>query len=412
MKFLDITLKDLFQIFKDWQPAVFLVAAPILFTLMFGFMFGGFSGPGGNDADSRLPAWIIQQEETPITASFVSFLEESDVLRIESQPAELTLAESKQAVVEEDTAAVILLTEGFSQSLREAGSVILDVILDENSTAGVTAQQSIQTTVNRLKTSAEAASLTLQLYEEKDGALNSSESERLFENAFEQALDGWRSPPVTALPTQTQPDSTTETSEENAFAQSLPGMMAQFAIAGLIGAAEIIVQERKTGALDRLLGTAVSKATILAGHWLAMFAMIFLQFIILVSFGQLFLRLNFFASPWATLILSLASCAFVASLGMLIGILAKVPEQTAVFALIPMFIFAGLGGAWIPIDLLGESVQFASKFTPVFWIMTGFKDILLRGAGLTDILLNVLILVGFSLVFFIPAALLFYRKRT
>lgn len=412
MKFLDITLKDLFQIFKDWQPAVFLVAAPILFTLMFGFMFGGFSGPGGNDADSRLPAWIIQQEETPITASFFSFLEESDVLRIESQPAELTLAESKQAVVEEDTAAVILLTEGFSQSLREAGSVILDVILDENSTAGVTAQQSIQTTVNRLKTSAEAASLTLQLYEEKDGALNSSESERLFENAFEQALDGWRSPPVTALPTQTQPDSTTETSEENAFAQSLPGMMAQFAIAGLIGAAEIIVQERKTGALDRLLGTAVSKATILAGHWLAMFAMIFLQFIILVSFGQLFLRLNFFASPWATLILSLASCAFVASLGMLIGILAKVPEQTAVFALIPMFIFAGLGGAWIPIDLLGESVQFASKFTPVFWIMTGFKDILLRGAGLTDILLNVLILVGFSLVFFIPAALLFYRKRT
>jgi len=412
MKFLDITLKDLFQIFKDWQPAVFLVAAPILFTLMFGFMFGGFSGPGGNDVDSRLSAWIMQQEETPITASFVSFLEDSDVLLIESQPAELTLAESKQAVAKEDTAAVILLTQGFSQSLSETGSVKLDVILDENSTAGITAQQAIQTTVNRLETSAEAASLALQLYEEHDGALNSSESERLFETAFEQALDGWRSPPVTALQTQTQPDSTTETSEENAFAQSLPGMMAQFAIAGLIGAAEIIVQERKTGALDRLLGTAVSKATILAGHWLAMFAMIFLQFIILVSFGQIFLRLNFFASPWATLILSLASCAFVASLGMLIGILAKVPEQTAVFALIPMFIFAGLGGAWIPIDILGKSVQFASKFTPVSWIMTGFKDILLRGAGLTDILLNVLILVGFSLVFFIPAALLFYRKRT
>jgi ABC transporter DrrB family efflux protein len=290
--------------------------------------------------------------------------------------------------------------------------VQIDVVLDESSTAGITAQQTIQTVVNRLETAAKTASLVVQLYEEKEGALNPPESDRLYETAFGEALDAWRSPPVTALETVTKPKDSTGTSEENAFAQSLPGMMAQFAIAGLIGAAEIIVQERKTGALDRLLGTAVSKFTILAGHWLAMFAMIFLQFIILVSFGQIFLRLNFFASPWATLILSLASCAFVASLGLLIGILAKVPEQTAVFALIPMFIFAGLGGAWMPIDLLGKSVQFASKFTPVSWIMTGFKDILLRGASLNGIIGNVLILLGFSMLFFIPAAVVFYRKRT
>jgi ABC-2 type transport system permease protein len=161
-----------------------------------------------------------------------------------------------------------------------------------------------------------------------------------------------------------------------------------------------------------LLGTAVPKFIILVGHWLAMFAMIFLQFIILVSFGQIFLRLNFLAAPWATFILSLASCAFIASLGLLIGILAKVPEQTAVFALIPMFLFAGLGGAWMPLELLSESVQFVSKFTPVSWIITGFKDILLRGAGMNEVMLNILILLGFSLIFFIPAAVIFYKKRT
>jgi ABC-2 type transport system permease protein len=156
----------------------------------------------------------------------------------------------------------------------------------------------------------------------------------------------------------------------------------------------------------------VPRLAILSGHWLAMFAMIFVQFFVLVTFGQFFLRLNFFSSPGATLILSIASCAFVASLGLLIGILAKMPEQTAVFALIPMFLFAGLGGAWMPIDMLGDTVQKVSKFTPVSWIMTGYKDILIQGAGLNDILLNILILIGFSLVFFIPAAIIFYRKQT
>jgi ABC-2 type transport system permease protein len=189
-------------------------------------------------------------------------------------------------------------------------------------------------------------------------------------------------------------------------------MMAQFAIAGLIGAAEIIVQERKSGALDRLSGTTVLPFEILAGHWLAMFAMIFLQFIILISFGQIFLRLDFFSAPWATLILSITSCAFVASLGLLIGILAKMPEQTAIFALIPMFVFSGLGGAWMPLEFVGETVQKASRFSPVSWIMTGYKGILLRGDGLQQIGVNVLILAGFALLFFIPAAVIFYRNRT
>lgn len=412
MKFLDITLKDLYQIFTDWQPAVFLVAAPIVFTLMFGLMFGGFSGPGGNEGDNRLPVWIVEEEQTAISNSFITFLEDSDVIRIEKQPSDLSDTELNTAVREEDTTAVILLTKGFSQELREVGKVQLDVILDENNTAGITAEQAIQTAINRLETAAKTASLTVEIYTEKQGRLSAKKSEALYDEAFTEAMKAWLSPPVTALETQTQSQNITATSEENAFAQSLPGMMAQFAIAGLIGAAEIIVQERKSGALDRLLGTAVSKFTILAGHWLAMFAMIFLQFIILVSFGQIFLRLNFFASPFATLVLSLASCAFVASLGLLIGILAKMPEQTAVFALIPMFIFAGLGGAWVPIELLGETVQFISKFTPVSWIMTGFKGILLRGAGINDVFINILILAGFSLLFFIPAAVLFYRKRT
>lgn len=412
MRFLDIAIKDLYQIFKDWKPAIFLLAAPILFTLMFGFMFGGFSGPGGNAADDRLPVLIEYENETSLTESFISYLGTSDVIRVEKNMNGSNLETLKTAVDSEDYAAVILISEDFSQTIHQEGKVSLDLILDENSPAGITVKQAIQTAINHLQTAAQAASLVVKSYSEKVGFENPGESETLYDEAFNQSLSAWHNPPVTPLVTQTSIEGSEETSEENAFAQSLPGMMAQFAIAGLIGAAEIIVQERKSGALDRLSGTTVLPFEILAGHWLAMFAMIFLQFIILISFGQIFLRLNFFSAPWATLILSITSCAFVASLGLLIGILAKMPEQTAIYALIPMFVFSGLGGAWMPLEFVGETVQKASRFSPVSWIMTGYKGILLRGDGLQQIGLNVLILAGFAILFFIPAAVIFYRNRT
>ena len=412
MKFLDITFKDLYQLVKDWQPPIFLFAAPILFTLMFGLMFGGFSGPGGNPEENRHPVWIIDEEGTSITESVIEFLESSEVINVESKAPDMELADLKHAVVDEEVTAVIFLSDGFSERVRSENRAAFDVILNENTPAGITVKQTIQTAVNRLETSAKAADKAAELYSEKEGFATESEKETFYETSLQEALAAWDTPPVISQTTQMNTEDTTGTSSENAFAQSLPGMMAQFAIAGLIGASEIIVQERKSGALDRLRGTAVPRLAILSGHWLAMFAMIFVQFIVLITFGQIFLRLNFFSSPGATLILSITSCAFVASLGLLIGILAKMPEQTAVFALIPMFLFAGLGGAWMPIDMLGETVQKVSKFTPVSWIMTGYKDILMQGAGLNDILLNILILIGFSLIFFIPAAIIFYRKQT
>jgi ABC-type multidrug transport system permease subunit len=277
---------------------------------------------------------------------------------------------------------------------------------------GLSIQQEIQSAVARLKTASDAASLAVDVYEKREGFADNDERNTLYVKAFDEMLNAWQNPPVGAVERQTSPDGGQTALEDNAFAHSLPGMMAQFAIAGLIGAAEIVVQERKSGVLDRLRSTAVSKYEILAGHWLAMFGMIFLQFIVLVAFGQIFLRLDFLNAPMATLALSTASCAFVASLGLLIGFLAKMPEQTSIYALIPMFLFAGLGGAWVPMEFLGETVQKVSRFTPVAWIMSGFKDILLRGAGLSGVWMPTLILFGFSALFLMPAVILFYRRES
>ena len=210
----------------------------------------------------------------------------------------------------------------------------------------------------------------------------------------------WDDPAVTMKTTQTGQVEEDDSEGENAYAHSSPGMMAQFSIAGLIGAAEILVQERKSRALARLLTTAISRFEILIGHYLAMFLMIFGQIMILMIFGQLLLRLDYFSAPVSSLLIAVTTAMCAAAMGLLIGALSKSEENAVVYSLIPMFIFSGLGGAWMPLEFTSETVQKIGHLSPVAWTMDGFKNILIRGQGLEAAWLPTLVLLGFSVLFF------------
>jgi ABC-2 type transport system permease protein len=193
------------------------------------------------------------------------------------------------------------------------------------------------------------------------------------------------------------------------MAHSSPSMMLQFAIAALLTAATVIVNERKTRSLQRLLTTATSRTQILLGHYLAIFTMIFGQFVLLIVFGQLALKVDYFRFPLSTLLVAVCAATCISALGLLIGVFARSEEQAIIFSLIPMFVLAGLGGAWVPLDVTGPTFQAIGHVSPVAWAMDGFENIAVRGLGFNSVLLPVAALVGYTLLFFILAAWRFRR---
>ena len=180
-------------------------------------------------------------------------------------------------------------------------------------------------------------------------------------------------------------------------------MMIQFAIVGLIGAAEMLMIERKTRALKRLFTTPTRRFEILAGHLLAMFVVVFLQLAILVLFGNLVLGLNYFHAPAATLLLTAMLALWAATLGLLIGVIAKSSEQVTIFALIPMFVFSALGGAWMPLEYTSRTFSTIGHLTPTAWAIDGFKNLIIRGQGLESVLTPAAVLLGWSALFLILA---------
>jgi ABC-2 type transport system permease protein len=219
-----------------------------------------------------------------------------------------------------------------------------------------------------------------------------------FDDALARAIVAWQDPPFMLAKSGTGQEEEENGEEVSPYAHSSAGMMAQFAIAGLIGAAEVVVMERRSRTLQRLLTTAISKAQVIAGHFLAMFMMILVQLVVLTVFAHLILGVNYWRAPLATLLMVLAFAFFAGALGMLIAALAKTEEQVIIFSLVPMFILSGLGGAWMPLEFTGEAFQRIAHFTPVAWALDGFKNVIMRGLGVTSVLAPAAALLGFGIL--------------
>jgi ABC-2 type transport system permease protein len=232
-----------------------------------------------------------------------------------------------------------------------------------------------------------------------------------FAEALERAVAAWQHPAVTVAVRQSQalaqePDE--EPVMGGGFAHTSPSMIVQFAMAGLVGAGTVLLHERKSGALRRLLTTAISRVEILAGHYLAILLMILGQMVILVAFGQILLRVDYMRAPLATLLVMVTTALWTASLGLLIGALARTEDQATLFALIPMFVLAGMGGAWIPLEITGETFQAIGHVLPTAWAIDGFENIVIRGLGIESVLLPAAIMVAYAVVLF---ALAVWRFR-
>ncbi len=395
-RILDIAQKDLVQILRDRKTLLFLLIMPIAFTFFFAIAFGG---TGQSTADARLPLGFLDQDKSVLSGELGKVLAGSTVVRL-NQNAQSTPADLDKLVADEKQAAAIIIPAGYGQSILDGTPLKLMVIADPSKPATSTVQNEILIAAERLTSAACIAQI----------AAHTSSDPTAFDPALAAALAAWQNPPIRIDQTAS---AAVKVQSNNALsaAHSSPGMMLQFAIAGLMAAATIIVTERKSRSLQRLLTTATSKVHILVGHYLAMFALIFGQFLILMLFGKIFLGVDYLRVPAATLLVAAAAAACIAALGLLIGVFAKSEEQTTILVMIPMFVFSGLGGAWMPLEYTGAVFQTVGHASPIAWAMDGFQNIVIRGLGFSSVLVPSAILVGYALVFFALAVWRFWSAE-
>jgi len=162
-----------------------------------------------------------------------------------------------------------------------------------------------------------------------------------------------------------------------------------------------LLLERKSGIWRRLLTMPISPVTLLIGKIIAYTGVCFSQLLLIVSIGRFlfpFLGLPPFTIDVAvlpliciTLCCSLAACGY----GILLGSACSTMEQASMFGSISIVVAAALGGTMVPSHAMPATMQKISTLSPLNWGLTSFQDILIRGYGLVDIMLNLSLLLLF-----------------
>jgi ABC-2 type transport system permease protein len=412
MRILDLAAKDLRQIFADRKVALLIVAMPILFTAFFGMLFGG----SGTQGDSRLPVGLVNRDpSSSVGPALFTLLEASDSVR----PVALGEKEANAAALkvrDGKIAAAVTVPAGFGQAIWSvldpaflAGDdqdARLLVIVDEGSPSGLTASNAIDTAAARLLGALQSAKLSAAAYEAQAAFADAAARQAYIDQAIALASTAWKAPPLALVAEKA--GATPQKSQPDAYDQASPGLLVQFTIWSLIMSAGVIVLERKSGAMQRLLTTPTRAWQIIAGHALAMFLLTLAQELILLTFGQFALGVDYLRQPIAILLVALAMALWVVSLGMLIGAISRDDSQSLIWSLMAMFVFTGLGGAWFPLEGTGKAFQTIGRLMPSQWAMRGFQNIIVRGQGIQSVWLPVGILLVYALAFF---ALAVWRFR-
>lgn len=378
----NIALKDLQQIVRDRKSFLFLLIMPIAFTLMFGL---AFSGTSSKPVDARLPVGFVNQDQDSIPGKELETqLSQSSVIRLVT--GEKTELQSK--LEQKDLTALVIVPKGYGDSLKNENTLPLTVWADTSINDGMSAKTEVSVAASRLTMAVQTASLL------------APEGGAAFEGILKSSMQSWQNPPVRVKNVEAVPATANTAVNVNKFAHSSPGMLLQFAVAGLMTCALVIISERKNNCLQRLMTTATNRVEILMGHYLSIFLTLFLQFVILIVFGDVALKLNYHSHLLATLLIAVSTALCIGALGLLIGVIAKSEEQSIAFSMILMFALSGLGGAWVPLEITGKTFQAIGHVSPLAWGMDGFENILSRGLGLEAAWLPVAALLGYAIVFF------------
>lgn len=398
MRIFDLALKDLEQIFRDKRAALFLVAMPIVFTLFMGFAYKG--GGGNKPADDRLAlGWVNNDPGGLLAQQLLDSLSKSDSVRV----VQLAPEAVDDAIRKGEVAGVLVVPAGFSGQIA-GGPRQLSLMADPASTTGQSLFQLLRAPVTQLMSSVDIARLSAETVGKPDDASE-------WKAAFMAASQAWMeedSASRVKVEKVVAPDRG-KWYGDNPYNQASPGILVQFAIFGLVTSGQVLVQERKTRTLQRMMTTSMRPWQIVAGHTLAMFAVVFAQEALLVMFGQFALGVNYAHEPLGTLLVAVALGLWIAAMGLLIGVLAKADDQVILFSLMAMFLFSALGGTWFPLDTTGGAFGAIGRLMPSAWAMNGFQNILIRGLKLQSVELPAGILLAYALAFF---GLAVWRFRT
>ncbi len=404
-----IALKDLRLIFRDPSALVMMLLAPFLLTIGMGALTGRFSG-GGGSAFSDVPVEIVNMDQGMLGEALVEIFTSAELAELVAPTVSDDLDQAKALVDTNQTAAVIYIPAGFTESIfspqgKSAQIVqiefyanptlpnsvgllraILDQFINQVEIGRVSAEVIVaQLLQNEIIPPDQAVSLGAQIGQEMGGGVTGISSIKVKTDLAEG-----------------------EGIKFDILAYMAPGMAMMFLMFTVTYGARTLLVENRTGTLPRLLVAPTSPASVLGGKFTGILLTAIAQLVILIGGTSLLFQLQW-GDTLGVILLILAAAIGATGWGIFFAAILKTPGQIAITGSAVMLLFGLLGGSFFDLSLLPDWIQTINKITPNSWANDGFY-VLSLGGRLKDIQPNLIALVSMGTLLFVIATILISKR--
>jgi ABC-2 type transport system permease protein len=411
---LSIAWKDLLILFRDRNALVGAFLLPVVFIVVYLGVMGLSAGGGGTGGDEVKKVTLVVVNNDPDGAAAKTLIENlgrQANIAVDGQYGE---AAARAALDARQIERMLVIPATFSADVaagRQATVRLINNSLDRGTNeamlmavSGVARQMSLE---HQIVASLERLGAMQRANPSFDPATSAEFAVPIAERQFQESSER----PLVVVSSGTPASLGGQEQVQISGVQiGVPGMAVLFIFLTAQITARSIYDEKKTGTFRRLQAAPLGKWPMLIGKLIPNFVLVVLQVVFLFAAGMFILpllgmdalRLGNDIPALVLLVLSIALCC--TTLGILIAALARTEAQIGGIAALVLWVLAFLGGAFIPLFLINESMATLGQVTPHYWAVTGFYDLLTRGQGLAAILDSILVLLGFSAAFFVVGA--------
>ena len=178
----------------------------------------------------------------------------------------------------------------------------------------------------------------------------------------------------------------------------------------MILTAMLVAREREAGTFEQLLVTPFRPYEIMLGKALPSMMVGLIQATLILLVAQLWFRIPF-AGSYFVLYLSLAEfLAASVGIGLFISAIARNMQQAMIGTVVVMIPFMLLSGLTTPVANMPESLQYLTSVNPLRYAIGMTRQIYLEGAGIAQLLPEMLALLTIAVVT-LPVAAWMFRNR-
>jgi ABC-2 type transport system permease protein len=376
---------NLRRLLRDRSNIFFVLLFPMLLILVIGAAFGGSFTP-------RLG--VVVAEAGPLADRLVAELRADDGIGVQRVADEAAL---RTAVERGELAGGIVVPAGYDGTLRTGGEVDLRY-LSRPDEYGQQLRLTVAGAVAR-----EAALL-------RAAGFTASETGQDFDAALATAEGIAAGLPPVSVRTTTVGQAVFPSSLGRFDIGASSQLLLFVFLTSLIGSTALI-ETRRLGVSRRMLATATSAGTILAGEALGRIAVALVQgLVIMVGAGLLF-GVDW-GDPLGAGALLLAFALAASGAAMLMGAVLRTEQQAGGLGILVGLALAALGGSMMPIELFSDTLLTVSRFTPHAWANDAFAELVRRDGGLPDIAPQLGVLIGYAAGLFLIGSWLLRRTLT